>query len=700
MSAHTMFGGLVRTGPGQRAAPDVMWLDERAALDRRVTGAKAANLALAKQVGLPVYDGFVITTLGTSALEQPNRMRSSARWTSLGQAWADLTGDGAIALAVRSSSVVEDSTTSSMAGRFVSVLHVRGWDAFVDAVFEVVGSAAGTELGDAPMAVLVQPMADARIGGVLFGLDPLTGDTSTMRLSVIDGLPDQIVSGAASGVQVVISRRGSVRSTSGPVPSALGRRQLSSLASIARQVDNVFGGPQDIEWLLDAGGTVRLLQSRPITASALPAKGSHLLGPGPVAETFPDALAPLERDLWVPPLDRGIREAVRLVGVANRRTLASTFVVDVGGRVAVDLDVLGVSPKPRRLLRRLDPRPSARRLLAAWRMGRLRAGFPAIAHDLITSVDSDLLDVPAPGALGDFELLTVLGNAGQTLVALHAHEVLAGFFLDEEASVTAGAAVALAELSRARAAGLDDDEIIARQPSSLLLVPPRIGIRRMLPPTPAMPRLPTGEGDHPTAAAREALRMRIRFVHELTAIVAEELGSRLVARGQISTAQAVRLLDLAMLRELVLDPGQTAAPVAAVDTVPPLPARFRFAADGSIVPEVGRDGETIGVSPGRVEGVVTYDPADADGKVLVTDTLAPDLAAALSRAAGIVSETGSPLSHLAILAREYHVPVVVGVASPRSALPEGTRVRIDGSAGTVEVVADRREASLGVEVTG
>jgi len=32
----------------------------------------------------------------------------------------------------------------------------------------------------------------------------------------------------------------------------------------------------------------------------------------PVAETFPDALRPLERDLWEPPLEDGLREALRL----------------------------------------------------------------------------------------------------------------------------------------------------------------------------------------------------------------------------------------------------------------------------------------------------------------------------------------------------------------------------------------------------
>ena len=191
-------------GPG----PRIVWLDEPAAADPGLTGAKAANLAAARLKGLPVYDGFVLTTYGTSALEHADAVRASASDAPLRRAWRTLSADGARRLAVRSSSSVEDSTTSSMAGRFVSVLHVDGWDAFVDATFEVIDSAASTELGDAPMAVLVQPMADALVGGVLFGLDPLSGDRRTLSASMADGLPDQIVSGTTTGTQVSLGRRG------------------------------------------------------------------------------------------------------------------------------------------------------------------------------------------------------------------------------------------------------------------------------------------------------------------------------------------------------------------------------------------------------------------------------------------------------------------------------------------------------------
>ena len=51
-------------------------------------------------------------------------------------------------------------------------------------------------------------------------------------------------------------------------------------------------------------------------------------------------------------------------------------------------------------------------------------------------------------------------------------------------------------------------------------------------------------------------------------------------------------------------------------------------------------------------------PPDA---VLVVRTLDPTLAPLLPRVTGLVAQTGSPLSHLAVLAREFGVPAVVGV---------------------------------------
>ncbi|HVM02474.1 MAG TPA: PEP-utilizing enzyme, partial [Acidimicrobiales bacterium] len=76
----------------------------------------------------------------------------------------------------------------------------------------------------------------------------------------------------------------------------------------------------------------------------------------------------------------------------------------------------------------------------------------------------------------------------------------------------------------------------------------------------------------------------------------------------------------------------------------------------------------------------------APGDVLVTRTLDPGLAPVLAGLGGLVAETGSVLSHLAILARELGVPTVVGVPGALERFPPGTVVVVDGTAGEVTAV--------------
>ena len=136
---------------------------------------------------------------------------------------------------------------------------------------------------------------------------------------------------------------------------------LRPLARLASQARLTFGAPQDIEWAIEANGSLVLLQSRPITALGDEADATGpVFGPGPVAETFGLPLRPLEEDLWVAPLRDGLREALTIAGATPARPLRSSpVVVTVGGRVAVDLGLLGLTRRRRSVLAKLDPRPPA-----------------------------------------------------------------------------------------------------------------------------------------------------------------------------------------------------------------------------------------------------------------------------------------------------------------------------------------------------
>ncbi|MGW0820558.1 hypothetical protein [Streptomyces sp. NPDC002845] len=143
--------------------------------------------------------------------------------------------------------------------------------------------------------------------------------------------------------------------------------------------------------------------------AARPARGARLLGPGPVAETLPDPLEPLEEDLWVAPMARGLATALDLGGTAPRRLLRTVPVVTaVGGRAAADLRLLGTVPPKHRRLALLNPAPGARRLGAAWRLGRLASALPGLATDLVADVDRRLAEIPAPSELPSAALVTTL----------------------------------------------------------------------------------------------------------------------------------------------------------------------------------------------------------------------------------------------------------------------------------------------------
>jgi pyruvate,water dikinase len=129
----------------------------------------------------------------------------------------------------------------------------------------------------------------------------------------------------------------------------------------------------------------------------------------------------------------------------------------------------------------------------------------------------------------------------------------------------------------------------------------------------------------------------------------------------------------------------------------PLPASFQLSDRGKVIRvQKSRDlGGGTGAGGGIATGIVTYDADDPPaGSVLVTTTLQPGLAPLLTRLAGIVAETGSVLSHLAILARENRVATVVGYAGAMDELRPGARVEVNGETGEVTICDADREKEL------
>ncbi len=73
----------------------------------------------------------------------------------------------------------------------------------------------------------------------------------------------------------------------------------------------------------------------------------------------------------------------------------------------------------------------------------------------------------------------------------------------------------------------------------------------------------------------------------------------------------------------------------------------------------------------------------APGDILVTRVAGPALSHILTRVAGVVAERGGSTSHMASLARERGIPMVLGVLDATSRIPDGSTVAVDGVAGVV-----------------
>ncbi|WP_436327040.1 PEP/pyruvate-binding domain-containing protein [Brevibacterium sp. FAM 27836] len=263
---------------------------------RTDAGGKAATLGVLLRAGLPVPDGFVVP----SGIQQTGTEVEHALRDAVARGLARI-GDPVVA--VRSSATNEDSAEASAAGQYESVIGVHGADNVCQAVADVQASAHVTRVGDywtrsgdaSPqdlgMPVLVQPVIEADVSGVMF--TPQHDDEPT-RIEASWGLGLAVVGGTVTPDAYEISPNGIVDfslgnkqtrldldhehggiMTSAVAPERRSARALDdtmvvALAELGSRIAHLFGRPQDVEWAV-ADGTVWILQARPITA-ALPAR--------------------------------------------------------------------------------------------------------------------------------------------------------------------------------------------------------------------------------------------------------------------------------------------------------------------------------------------------------------------------------------------------------------------------------------------
>ena len=108
-------------------------------------------------------------------------------------------------------------------------------------------------------------------------------------------------------------------------------------------------------------------------------------------------------------------------------------------------------------------------------------------------------------------------------------------------------------------------------------------------------------------------------------------------------------------------------------------------------PPIGNGLAGLPASPGRASGParVIRTPEEFDrlqpGDVLIAPVTTPAWTPLFAHAAAVVTDTGSPLAHASLAAREYGIPAVVGTGNATARLRDGQRVLVDGNTGLVEV---------------
>jgi pyruvate,water dikinase len=311
----------LRSFPNPASIPLVRPLEEAGTATVREVGGKAANLGRVR-AAMPaaVPPGFVLTTaayrsfLGENRLHGPIRKlfkdlslvsdrqlfkeRTAAirelieaspvpaRVVEAVAAGVRLVAQNPPRLwAVRSSAVGEDGRLT-FAGQFDTILDVST-DGLVSAYRKVLASryndhavlyrlAGGLAEVDTPMAVLIMPMLDVLVAGVLYTRDPSDASADRMVIDAVVGLAGAMVRGEAAAASVFARRSrpgeieaGCLADAAGEGTAALDGFPLApgdvrALVELGLRLETQCGQPVDIEWALVRGGSLMVVQCRPL----------------------------------------------------------------------------------------------------------------------------------------------------------------------------------------------------------------------------------------------------------------------------------------------------------------------------------------------------------------------------------------------------------------------------------------------------
>ena len=622
--------------------------------------------------------------------------------TAMRQAIANIFGDRATV--VRSSAPDEDLRSQSFAGLHASYTHVHGCDAVLRHIRMVWASLwsdaallyrqeLGLDTVSSAMAVLVQEMVSGQASGICFTRDPMRAGRGIIE--AVHGMNPPLVDGRISpdrwtleGDTGAIIEHLSPESrdqwqppddghgTDGllPLPTALQNHpplncsQVEVVWKTAVHVAAMAGEPQDIEWTFRDEELV-LLQARPITSVSQPAEGDNRS--------------------WYLSLHRSLENLMEL-----RRRIEADLIIRMRetAEELAKIDVTG-----------LDDADLAAEIRRRWEINQQWVAiyweeFIPFAHGmrLFGQVYNDTM-VPAD----PYEFMQLLQH--QDLISTRRNRELTELAAAVRSHPRRVAALEQNDLNALDADFRSDlDAFVLRYgdlscpvTGAVECAPDAGTLASILLELAALPESASVAGDNATAAEREAafldscpaewlddcrkLISLARASYRLRDddnILLGAIEARLIAAAQEGQrrAQTGSTALSAMLAELGLD--------AADDGKRP-----RDHAHPAVVSDRQITGQPAG--PGLVRGLARVIAEHTDiaqfkkGEIIVCDGIDPNMTFVMPLAAGIVERRGGMLIHGAIIAREYGLPCVTGVAGATSRITTGQTITVDGYLGIV-----------------
>lgn len=623
-------------------------------------GPKARRLADARSRGFPVPEFVVL--LCADGPDGPWGPGGRDRLASV------LRSLPAEAYAVRSCARAEDGT-STQAGKYRTRLAVPPSE--VAAAVEDVWRDARARGAGAGFSVILQRHVRADRAGVAFTRHPL--GHPHVAVEWVDGPGAALVGGTAAPSRATFLRR--EIPSDGPVPP-------DGVEWFLR-AEKLFGHPQDIEWALEKG-VFWFLQSRPISTLSVPAA---------------EGLSRLESDLPAGPF---LFEKTDLTEAAPRPSPVTwellRRVYSAGGPVARAYRRMGVDYRDTDFLRRIGGD------LYVDRDGEIASLFPCLTVLAGPGIGWRSFAGGGRALRNAFRLRQISSDPAAPVAALRAalnappatdvsgavERFLADYEAVFEVNLRAARALAAAEKKRGRPL-TPADWVAAELPGGPWVAPPSL------------------EGNSleitDTAPFRSAtFKPGVGATNDAPGVWAASLWARWREVARWVTVRDVSALRVA-LRVRARDRGwddpdlSFFGSLAGDDALAECQSRraahrecAEFIGPARLSPTVGESaGRAVGVSAGVSEGVLAEfnHPVAGSRDILWLEDLSVTRAPFLEGARGVLAGRGGVLSHLAILARERGIPVVVDPKAPRRLRP-GDRVRLDGASGQVERVDKSR----------